>query len=67
MAEEKQKLETDTIQEYILKDTDIKSPWISKVLKNAQRRNKNYTSNFLKQRHLKMNLSAKSTKVYLKR
>ena len=34
------------IREYVLKDKDIKSPWISKGLKNPQRQNKDYTSNF---------------------
>ena len=51
------------IREYILKDKDIKSPWISKGLKNPQRQSK---GNFFRLRHLKMNLSTKATKVYLK-
>ena len=54
------------ICKYILKDKDIKSPWISKGLKNPQRQNKGYTSNFLRLRHLKMNLSTKTTKIYSK-
>ena len=54
------------IREYVLKDKDIKSPWISKGLKNPQRQNKGYTSNFLRLRHLKMNPSTKTTKVYSK-
>ena len=52
------------IPEYILKD--IKPYWISKLLRNPRRKNKNYESDFLRLRHLKMNLSRKPTKVYSK-
>ena len=54
------------IREYILKDKDIKSPWISKGLKKSSKTKKGYTSNFLRLRHLKMNLSTKTIKVYSK-
>ena len=36
------------IREYILKDKDIKSPWISKGLKKSSKPNKGYTSNFFR-------------------
>ena len=54
------------IREYILKDKDIKSHWIRRGLKNPQTQNKGYTSNFVRLRLLKMNLSTRTIKVYLK-
>ena len=54
------------IREYILKDKDIKSHWIRKGLKNPLTQNNGYTSNFVRLRHLKMNLSTRTIKVYLK-
>ena len=53
-------------REYILKNKDIKSSWISKGLYESWKQKKNYTSNFFRLRHLKMNLNTKPTKVYLK-
>ena len=38
------------IREHILKDKDIKSPWISKGLKKSSKTKKDYTSNFLRVR-----------------
>ena len=38
----------------------------AKVYINPGSKNKIYTSNFLRLRHLKMNLNTKTTKVYLK-
>ena len=35
------------IREYILKDKDIKSPWISKGLKKSSKTKKGYTSKLL--------------------
>ena len=55
-----------SIREYILKEKDIESPWISKGLRKSSKKNKNYTSSFLRLRHLKRNLSTKPTKVYSK-
>ena len=51
------------IREYILKDKDIKSPWISKGLKISSKTKQRLDIKF---KHLKMNLSTKTTKVYSK-
>ena len=54
------------IREHILKDKTPNPLRSTKVLKNPRRKNKDYTSNFLRQRRLRISLSTKLTKVYLK-
>ena len=54
------------IRKYILKDKDIKSPWISKGLKKSSKKKRRLCIKFLRLRHLMMNLSAKPTKIYSK-
>ena len=53
-------------REYILKDKDVKSPWISKCLKKSAKKKQRLHIKSLILRQLKMNLSTKPTKAYSK-